>query len=105
MPRKTTKAGPGHSHPELVKILAEEMLKEGVSSTPATPTIYEEEQRYGDYMHVTVIWDAWEHVPRDERGAIILDAYVVAGRQAELPRITFALGLTKKEADNLNLHP
>ena len=103
MPRKKTAAKPRHSHPELVDKLVEEMQKTGVSATPSVPTIYEEEQSYGDNLHVTVIWNDWVSVPTEERGAIILDAYKKAGLENECRRISLALGLTVEEADKLQI--
>jgi len=103
MPRKKKAAPPRHSRPDLVKTLVEEMRKEGVSSAPDVPTIYEEAQSYGDNLHVKVIWDKWAGIPAEERGAIIIDAYDKAGFDDEMRRITLALGLTKEEADKLNI--
>jgi hypothetical protein len=103
MPRKQEKARPRHSRPDLVKILVEEMKKTGVSDTPDVPTIYEQAQSYGDNLHVTVVWDKWAGIPPEERGAIILDAYAEAGLDEEMRRITLALGVTKEEAEKLQI--
>jgi hypothetical protein len=104
MPRTKRQAPPPHSHPELVRELVEELKKEGVSSSPQTPTLYEEAQTYGDSLHVTVIWSRWAGVPEEERGAIILDAYRQAGEEDSYRRITMVLGLTPEEAERLNIH-
>ena len=101
MPRDRKDAKPPHTHPELVEELAKEMKKSGVSSTPTIPTVYEEEQRYSKKLHVSVIWSKWTSVPMEERGAIILDAYVRAGLEEEMRRITVALGLTPEEAERM----
>ena len=87
----------------LVQDLAQELTKEGVSPTPDVPTVYEEAQSYGDNLHVTVIWNKWAGIPAEERGAIILDAYVQAGLDDEMRRITLALGLTPEDAENLRI--
>jgi|WetSurMetagenome_2_1015567.scaffolds.fasta_scaffold862608_2 hypothetical protein len=105
MPRKKTQAPPPHTHPELVDVLVEELKKTGVSSTPATPTIYEEAQTYGDSVHVTVIWDQWKGIPPEERGAIVLDAYKKAGEEDKCRRITLVLGLTPDESQKLGISP
>lgn len=104
MARKRIPARPRHVHPELVKTLAEELQKEGVSSTPDVPTIYEEEQPYGSGLHVKVLWSLWDGVPLEERGAIILDAYEEAGMADERRRIVVAMGLTPDEAQRLQLN-
>jgi len=101
MPRQKSSAKPTHNRPDLVQILVEELKKSGISNTPDTPTIYEDEQRFTDSLHVTVVWNAWTSVPIDDRGAIILDAYHEAGFEDEMRRITVALGVTPKEAEKL----
>lgn len=103
MPRERKSAPPPHSHPDLVKVLVEELNKKGVSSTPEVPTIYEEAQSHGDRLHVTVIWNRWAGIPEEERGAMILDAYEQAGLEDEMRRITLVLGLTPEEAEDLRI--
>lgn len=103
MPRQKVPVKPRHSRPDLVRILADEMKKQGVSSTPETPTVYEEDQPYGGGIHVKVIWNTWREVPLEERGAIILDAYEQAGLTQEIPKIRLALGLTPEE--ERRIHP
>ena len=102
MPRKKIKAKPTHNRPDLVTVLVEELKKSGESSTPATPTIYEQEQKFTDSLEVSVVWSKWSDVPVEDRGAIILDAYHEAGLDDEMRRITIALGLTPEEARKLN---
>jgi len=103
MPRTVRKARPAHSRPDLVDALAIELGRTGVSLSPDTPTVYEEEQRPGGYLHVTVLWDAWKGIPTSERGAIILEAYEKARLKEELRRITLALGVTPEERDRIGL--
>jgi hypothetical protein len=103
MPRKRIPVRPRHSHPELVQALADQMHVEGVSPTPDTPTIYEEEQPYGGNLYVKVIWNRWADVPLEERGAIILDAYERAGLSTDMRKIYLAVGLTPEEDERLKL--
>lgn len=65
------------------------------------PDIQEEEQRYGGWLAVTVLWDRWAGVPMEERGPIILDAYRQARGEEEMLKITLPVGLTIEE--NLRL--
>ncbi|MFH0980958.1 MAG: hypothetical protein V2A79_05415 [Planctomycetota bacterium] len=103
MPIKRTPAKPAHGHPELVGLLVDELRHDAVAGPPGSPLICEEEQRFGG-LHVTVIWDRWREVPdKAERGAIILDAYVEAGRVQDAKRIRLVLGLTEEEAKKLKI--
>src|SRR5438067_1779018 len=78
MPYHTAQARPRHNREDLVqKIVAEfgNVRPPFVSAPPGSPDIYEEQQRFSDRLHVYVVWDAWEQVPDEVRGEIILDAY------------------------------
>lgn len=57
------------------------------------------------YRHVTVVWDAWEKVPLDQRSKVILDAYERANPQEpwRVLEITLAVGLTPVEARKLKI--
>ena len=101
MPRKISSAKPSHNRPDLVNVLVGELGKTGESDTPDTPNIYEDEQRYTDSLHVTVVWNKWSEVPMEDRAAIILDAYHDAGMDDVMRRITIALGVTPDEAKKL----
>jgi len=59
---------------ELVATLAKELQRNQPTGPPTAPQIIEEEQR-GSFLHVTVIWDAWNDVEREDRGRLIMDAY------------------------------
>jgi ferritin len=67
------------------------------------PHIIEEEQTYGNSMHVSVIWDKWENVGHNERGPIILDAYLKARGDQEMLRIALPMGFTRREAERQNV--
>lgn len=87
---------------KLVAALAKE-LHSNESTGPATaPQIIEEEERH-NFLHVSVIWDAWNDVAPEDRGRIIMDAYEKE-RSADVSRITIALGLTHAEAERLGVH-
>src|SRR5687767_3159153 len=51
-------------------------LKAGLSLDE--PFIVEQRIAQTHSRHVLVIWDAWQNLPRDARGAIIMDAYETA---------------------------
>ena len=103
MPVHRKKAPPRHSHPDLVNTIADELSRDSRAATPGVPEVYEEEQPYGDNLHVTVIWGKWSGVPVEERGAVILDAYEKAELSDQMRRITLAVGLTEEEAKKLNV--
>jgi hypothetical protein len=86
----------------LVGKLAKELQRNEPTGPATAPQIIEEEQR-GNFLHVTVIWDAWKGVVGEDRGRIIMDAYEQQ-RPADVTRITIALGLTHAEADRLGVH-
>lgn len=88
-------------HQSLVAELAAELRRNDASGPENAPKIIEEEQ-YGGFIHVTVLWDAWKTVEKEERGRIIMDAYDQE-RHADIPRITVALGLTNEEAQRLGI--
>lgn len=69
------------------------------------PFIIEEADIRGTHLHVTVVWDKWDEVPREERGRIILDSYKSAKNRGEdvMRSIRIALGLTKTEAQTLGV--
>ena len=105
MPLRRIDPPPRHTHPEIVEELAMELKspREGTGEG-ALPLILEERQRYGNNLHVTVIWDRWRQVrDKAERGAIILDAYHEAGRLDDAKLITMALGVTQEEAQRLGI--
>ena len=93
-----------HNRPDLVDVLAEELATPTKQASLEVPLIIEETRRFGNNLHVTVVWDRWDSVrDKAERGAVILDAYSQAGKKDDLGRITLALGLTKAEAETLGL--
>ncbi len=104
MPFREVEASPPHQHPDLVKDLAKELATPSNVAGFDVPAIKQEKQRYGDSLHVTVIWNRWNEVPdKAERGAVILEAYRESGRVNDARRITIALGLTSDEADRLKI--
>ena len=103
MPVTRRQAPLPHSHPELARRLAEELRNPNAAPEPDLPEVTEEEQTFGRGLHVSVIWEQWKAVPREERGAVILDAYHRAGKEDVARRVTLALGLTADEAKSLGL--
>jgi hypothetical protein len=79
---------------DLAKRLAKELQG---NSDFGQPLIYEQNFETGK-ARVTVIWDAWEGVPLQERTATILRSYeMVEGAKAP-ERVALAIGLTFPEA-------
>ena len=87
---------------KLVAALGKELQRNQPTGPATAPQIIEEEQR-GNFLHVTVIWDALNDVAREDRGRIIMDAYEQQ-RRADVTRITLALGLTHAEAEGLGVN-
>lgn len=97
MPVKRTTARPAHTHPKLVEGLVSELRHPSDRSGAGIPDIMEEEQTFGDRLHVTVVWDRWQGVDHSQRGPVILDAYREVKGDAEMLRITLAQGFTMEE--------
>ena len=94
---------PRHSVPALAGALAQELRAPSSTCGPNIPDIHETRQPFGGALHVKVIWDRWSEVPREERGAVILDAYEKAGLEEKMRQITLAMGLTEEEAKKLGI--
>jgi hypothetical protein len=103
MPRKrlTVDQEAPRTQSALVERLADELKKEDGSGQPL---IYEQEFHTGK-LRVTVIWDAWERLPLDERSAIILRAYELAEGEEYKNRVALPSGLTVWEAYDLGMLP
>ena len=68
------------------------------------PCIYEQEYPTGK-LRVTVVWDAWDGMPLQERSATILHAYERAEGTAYRDRVALASGLTVLEAHAAGMLP
>jgi hypothetical protein len=68
------------------------------------PMIYEREFPSGK-LRVLVIWDAWDHVPTEDRTAAIHRAYELAEGREYRDRIGLASGLTVLEAHAAGMLP
>lgn len=103
MPRK--RIGPEARIGSVNKELAEELATELKSNRDfGQPVIYEDAFRTGK-VRVTVIWDAWQDVPLQERSATILRAYEMAEGPESRDRIALASGLTVPEAHAAGMLP
>jgi hypothetical protein len=92
-------------HPELVKELVRVLNEDRTSGPPDDPSIVIEEIRHSNSLHVTVIWDRWKAIDAEERGQVILNAVAKKWGEAEMLRVTMALGVTKEEASRLGIRP
>jgi hypothetical protein len=86
---------------KLVATLVKELRSNKPTGPKTAPQIIEEEDRH-NFLHVNVIWDAWNDVAPEDRGRIIMDAYEQE-RHDDVQRITVALGLTHAESKRLGV--
>ena len=91
------------SHPDLVERIAEELIAERPDGPPDAPEIIEEQVPRGRNIYVTVIWDAWDRIDKQERGRVIMDAYQKVRGAEQTLNISAALGLTHQEANRLGI--
>lgn len=89
--------------PALVNDIAQELRLQQSEGSPDAPLIIEEESRYTDRIHVTVIWDRWSHIGPEERSRIILEAYETVRGPGTFLSLTSALGLTRADAKKLGV--
>jgi hypothetical protein len=103
MPRKKIGAEvlAGSSRGELAAQLAAELKS---AREYGQPLVYEQEFRTGK-VRVTVIWDAWDRLPLEERTSLILRAYEMAEGPDFRSRIALASGLTVPEAHAAGMLP
>ena len=78
-------------------------LRAGEAGTLGGPRIIEEELPL-NRLYVTVIWPEWVHVPAEDRGKIILDAYEISSGPHARLAIGAALGLTPDEATRIGVN-
>jgi len=78
----------------LVQHLAEELRHSRASGQP----LIDEQEFPTGKIRVTVIWDEWDHLPLEDRTAVILRAYDLAEGNNYRDRIALASGLTVPEA-------
>src|SRR5437879_1200894 len=90
-------------HPDLVNELVRVLQANSPAGPPGEPEITIEELRHSNSLHVTVIWTRWKGVDPETRGEVILDAIARAFGEADMLRVTQALGATPEEAARLGL--
>lgn len=90
-------------YPELVSELVCVLRDNKPEGPPDDPDISIEQIRHSNSLHVTVVWDRWNGIDAEERGRIILDAVAQGLGEAEMLRVTMALGVTKEEARRLGI--
>jgi len=101
MPVRRYTPTPSAEYAELVDRLADEWRTPDAAA--AEPVILEEPDRQGVVRHVYVVWDEWSHLPREQRGEIIMDAAQRVKPTLDVDNITIAMGLTADEADRFQL--
>src|SRR6266536_4837638 len=96
MPRKKGEFEEKPRHP--VGDLAERLADELRSGREWGQPVIDEEEFPTGKIRVTVIWDAWDRLPLEDRTAVILRAYDLAEGRGYRERIALASGLTVPEA-------
>jgi hypothetical protein len=85
--------------PERRAHLKEQLVGElSGQATPRGPLIFEIPLEESDRFDVIVIWDEFEGVPIEDRDQLIFEGYHDRGR-----RISMAMGVTRREAEDQNL--
>lgn len=99
-----------HTRPDLVESISLElMLSAKTAGAPSpgnreAPDIYIKEGSPPDRLQrVYVVWDEWKNVAENQRTGIIVDAIEKAGPPYDANRIAIAMGLTRREADDLGI--
>jgi hypothetical protein len=101
MPVRQLRPRRSADHKRLAELLANEWRQ--ADSTLSEPVILEEFNNAGDLIHVYVVWSAWAHLDRAERGEIITDAAEQRYDPTDLASLSVAMGLTPVEADQANI--
>ena len=78
--------------------LAERLADEIRNNRAAGQPVIDEQVFPTGKIRVTVIWDAWDHLPLEDRTAVILRAYDLAEGGGYRDKIALASGLTVPEA-------
>lgn len=102
MPVRQLRPARTPDHQALATRLAEEWRQPDPSASE--PVILEEFNNAGDLAHVYVVWTAWGHVDRAERGEIIMEAADDRYGRPNTTSVTIAMGLTPDEADRLRIN-
>lgn len=79
---------------QLAGRLADELRNNRASGQP----LIDEQEFPTGKLRVTVIWDEWDHLPLEDRTAVILRAYDLTEGRDYRERIALASGLTVPEA-------
>jgi hypothetical protein len=85
--------------------LVERLVDELKSNRPSGQPMIEEEEFPTKKLRVNVLWDAWDHLPHEDRTATILKAYEQAEGRESRDRVALASGLTIPEAHAAGMLP
>lgn len=86
---------------DLAERLADELRRNSESGQP----VIEEQTFPSGLIRTTVIWDAWDALPQDQRTSVILQAYELAEGPAYRDKVALASGLTVPEAHAAGMLP
>lgn len=100
MPVKHRKKRTSPEKEQLLKQLTDEWQNPSEEEA-GKPVIVLDEDSSG--THVYVVWDQWRSIPAQERSEIIMDAAETVLDPDKTLEITVAMGLTKDEAETMDI--
>jgi hypothetical protein len=78
--------------------LAERLANELRNNRESGQPLIDEQEFPSGKSRVTVLWDEWDHLPLEDRTAVILRAYDLAEGRGYRDKVALASGLTVPEA-------
>ena len=92
----------------LIERLTEQLKAEwkNESSEASEPVIIEQGSAgfgMNPAIHIYVIWSDWGSLDQQERSEVIMNAYEAANGRDKTEYVTFAMGLTPKEASKMGI--
>jgi hypothetical protein len=90
------------SESELVKLLVAEMNRgETPNEDPPKEPIIIAEPAVGEIKRLLIVWELWKDLSLEDRGGVIMDAWVQVVGVDKAQHVGVAMGLTEEEAKKL----